>query len=81
MIVMEIDGSLIWNSLDDAACSSAAGALELPADLLALQSDLLDRVFMFAFDVLGLHRLDLRICPYLDCVVTPTSRQVASGSS
>jgi hypothetical protein len=81
MIVMEIDGSLIWNSLDDAASSSAAGAPELPADLLAQHSDLLDRVFRVAFDLLGLHPLDLWIRRYVGCVTIPTSRPVAGGSS
>jgi hypothetical protein len=32
---------------------STKGSIDLPADLVAEQPDLLDRVFAFAFDVLG----------------------------
>jgi hypothetical protein len=62
MITVTSDGALIWNSTDDEALKR--DALELPADLLAQQSDLIDRVLAFAFDVLGMHTLDLRIRPY-----------------
>ena len=63
MITIQSDGSLAWNSLNDPR-DQVVGTLELPADLLEQQSDLPDRVFAFAFDVLGLHTLDLRIRPY-----------------
>jgi hypothetical protein len=43
-----------------------SGRLELPADLLEQHSDLIDRVWAFAFDVLGLRTLDLRIHPYTE---------------
>ncbi|HET9224942.1 MAG TPA: hypothetical protein VFO07_20685 [Roseiflexaceae bacterium] len=68
MIVMKIDGSLIWNSIDAARSTNATGAVELPADLIAERSDLLDDLFTLAFDVLGLRKLDLRIRPYADSV-------------
>jgi hypothetical protein len=63
MITIQGNGSLAWNSLTDPD-HQVVGTLELPADLLEQQSDLLNRVLAFAFDVLGLHTLDLRIRPY-----------------
>jgi hypothetical protein len=63
MMTIQSDGSLAWNSLNDPRHQDV-GRVELPADLLEQQSDLLNRVFAFAFDVLGLHTLDLRIRPY-----------------
>ena len=35
----------------------------MPEDLIAQQSDLIDRIFAFAFDVLGLQSIDVRIRP------------------
>jgi hypothetical protein len=64
MIAIQRDGSLAWNSLNDLR-NQAVGTLELPAEVLDQQSDVFDRVFAFAFDVLRLHTLELRIRPYL----------------
>jgi len=36
-------------------------SIDLPADMVAAQPGLLDRVFAFAFDVLGLVTIDIRI--------------------
>ena len=35
----------------------------LPVDLLDQQANLIDRIFTFAFDVLDLHAVELRIRP------------------
>ncbi|HEU5099274.1 MAG TPA: hypothetical protein VFU22_09655 [Roseiflexaceae bacterium] len=80
MITTKTTEALVWNCGQNTS-GWAAGKLEVPAELLAEQSDLLDRVFAFAFDVLGLHTLDLRIRPYAECVATPTSGPVARGPS
>ena len=56
-------------------------AVELPADLLAERRDLLDDLFILAFDVLGLRKLDLRIRPYAAGDTTPASRLATSRSS
>jgi hypothetical protein len=39
------------------------GSFELPVDLFDHPSDLIDRVFAFAFDVLGLQTVELRVQP------------------
>jgi hypothetical protein len=65
MITTKITEALVWN-YDQDTFDWAAGTLEVPADLLAEQSDLFDRLFAFTFDVLGLHVLDLRIRPYTE---------------
>jgi hypothetical protein len=37
------------------------GRFELPVDVFDHRSDLIDRVFAFAFDVLGLQTVELRV--------------------
>ena len=61
MMILNRNGSLEWNPLGGDTASSIRGSITLPANLVAEQPDLLDRVFAFAFDVLGLVRIDLRI--------------------
>lgn len=61
MMILNRNGSLEWNPLGGDNASATSGSLDLPADLVAAQPDLLDRVFAFAFDVLGLVTIDLRI--------------------
>jgi len=66
MITIQSDGSLAWNSLNDSR-HQVVGTLELPADLLEQQSDLLDRVFALAFDVLGLRALEICVRATEEC--------------
>jgi hypothetical protein len=61
MIILNRDGTLEWIPVDCRTSKATAGSIELPADLVAQQSNLFDRVFAFAFDVLGLVTVELRI--------------------
>ena len=61
MMILNRNGSLEWNPLGGDSTGSTSGSIDLSADLVAAQPDLLDRVFAFAFDVLGLVTIDLRI--------------------
>jgi len=61
MMILNRNGSLEWNPLGSDSAGSTSGSIDLPADLVAAQPDLFDRVFAFAFDVLGLVTIDLRI--------------------
>ena len=63
MMIINRNGSLEWNPLGDDTAGSTRGLIDLSADLVAEQPDLFDRVFAFAFDVLGLVTIDLRIRP------------------
>jgi hypothetical protein len=61
MIILNRDGSLEWEAVEGYTAAATTGTIELSADLVARQSDLLDRLFAFAFDVLGLVTVELRI--------------------
>jgi hypothetical protein len=61
MMILNRNGSLEWIPLGGDTAGSTRGSIDLPADLVAAQPDLLDRVFALAFDVLGLVTIDLRI--------------------
>lgn len=61
MIILERDGSLFWC---EPTCSDPATAMEsvcIPADLVLRQTNIIDRVLDFVFDVLGLHAIEVRI--------------------
>jgi hypothetical protein len=61
MIILNRDGTLEWKPVDRHPDDRTADSIELPAELVAQQSNLFDRVFAFAFDVLGLVTVELRI--------------------
>ena len=61
MIILDRNGSFARTPLAGCPADPTKDSIELPADLVAQQSDLLDRVFAFAFDVLGLVTVELRI--------------------
>jgi hypothetical protein len=61
MIHREDDGRLTWSSTAEESCPQAKETCYLDLELLARHDDLLDRVFAFAFDTLGVRRLELRI--------------------
>ena len=49
---------------------------EVPGDLLDERGQLLDRVIGFAFDILGVHHLDVRVVPG----VSPRPTEGTTGS-
>ena len=63
MMLLEKDGTLIWTGATADGAGPTRATIELPLDLLDQQSDLIDRVFAFAFDLLGLRAVELRIRP------------------
>jgi hypothetical protein len=63
MILLNCDGSLTTEGTPERAAGWAEDTIEVREDLIAQQPDLLDRIFTFAFDVLDLQTIDLRIRP------------------
>jgi hypothetical protein len=63
MLLLEKEGTLAWTGVAAEHAGWIKGTIELPLDLLDEQSDLIDRVFAFAFDALGLQVVELRIRP------------------
>jgi hypothetical protein len=63
MIVLNRDGTLTAEGAPEQVDRRRKAMIEVPEDLLAQQSDLIDRIFTFAFDVLDLKAIDLRIRP------------------
>ena len=63
MIILNCDGSLTTEGAPERAARWVKDTIEVPEDLVAQQPDLIDRIFTFAFDVLGLQSIDLRIRP------------------
>ena len=63
MIILKRDGSLTTDDAPEHAARRIEDTIEVSEDLIAQQPDLLDRIFSFAFDVLGLQTIDLRIRP------------------
>ncbi len=63
MIILSRDGSLTTEGTPGRVARRVKDTIEVPEDLVAQQPDLIDRIFTFAFDVLGLQTIDLRIRP------------------
>ena len=63
MIVLNRDGTLTAEGAPEHVVRRRKATIEVPEDLIAQQSDLIDRIFAFAFDVLGLQSIDVRIRP------------------
>jgi hypothetical protein len=61
MMLLKHDGSLTWSGAAAEQAGRTRATIELPIELLDEQSDLIDRVFAFAFDALGLQAIELRI--------------------
>lgn len=61
MIILERDGSLLWQNTCDTAADPTCETIDLPANLVTEQSNLIDRVIDFAFDVLGLDTIEVRV--------------------
>jgi hypothetical protein len=63
MIMLSSGGALKLDILNDAVSGRSKATIDLPNDLGAQAGDLYDRVFAFAFDVLGLQTVELRVRP------------------
>jgi hypothetical protein len=63
MIILNGDGTLTAEGVPEHLVRRRKETIEVPEDLIAQQSDLLDRIFAFAFDVLGLQSINVRIRP------------------
>jgi hypothetical protein len=63
MLQMHADGRLIWSRTGADSVGRTRATIELPAEMVDQQCDLIDRVVSFAFDTLGLQRIELRIRP------------------
>jgi len=63
MIMLSRSGSLKLDIHNDGATGYSRATVDLSADLAAQRDDLYDRVFAFAFDVLGLQSVELRVRP------------------
>ena len=63
MIIVNCDGSLTTEGTHERPTREAKDTIEVPEDLVTQQPDLIDRIFTFAFDVLDLQTIDLRIRP------------------
>ena len=64
MIILNRDGSLMTEGTPERAANHIKDTIEVPADLVTQQPDLIDRIFAFAFDELGLKTIDVRIRPW-----------------
>ena len=63
MIILNRDGSLTTEAAPEYSDRQIKDTIEVPADQVGQQPDLIDRIFDFAFDVLGLQTIDVRIRP------------------
>jgi hypothetical protein len=63
MIVLNRDGSLTREAAPRCADRWVKDTIEVPEELVLQQPDLIDRIFAFAFDILGLQIIDVRIRP------------------
>ena len=63
MIILNCDGTLTAEDAPEHVVRRRKETIEVPEDLIVQQSDLIDRIFAFAFDVLGLQSIDVRIRP------------------
>jgi hypothetical protein len=63
MIIVNRDGSLTTEGAIEHVTRRVKDTIEVPEDLVAQQPDLIDRIFTFAFDVLALQTIDVRIRP------------------
>jgi hypothetical protein len=63
MIILNRDGTLAANGPRERAAEQIKEIIEVPFDLITRQSDLIDRIFAFAFGSLGLTAIEVRILP------------------
>ena len=63
MIILHRDGSLTSEAVPKHVARQGKDTIEVSEDLVAQHPDLIDRIFAFAFDELGLKSIDVRIRP------------------
>jgi hypothetical protein len=63
MIIVNRDGSLTTEGATEQGARRVKDTIVVPEDLVGQQPDLIDRIFTFAFDVLDLQTIDMRIHP------------------
>jgi hypothetical protein len=63
MIIVNRDGSLTAEGVTEQGARRVKDTIDVPEDLVGQQPDLIDRIFTFAFDVLDLQTIDMRIHP------------------
>jgi hypothetical protein len=63
MIILNRDGSLTTEGASERSDRQVKDTIEVPGDLIVQQPDLIGRIFDFAFDVLDLQTIDVRIRP------------------
>ena len=63
MIVIKHDGTLARFTATQDQAGSAKDAIDLPIDMVEQQSKVINRIFAFVFDVLGLKTAGLRMRP------------------
>jgi hypothetical protein len=63
MIILHRDGSLTAEAVSERAARRVKDTIEVPEELVAQQPELIDHIFTFAFDVLDLQTIDVRIRP------------------
>ena len=61
MIILNRDGTLEWILADCRPSNKMVDSIMLPDDLAEQHSNVFERVFAFAFDVLGLVTVELRV--------------------
>ncbi len=67
VIILERDGSLLNDNPSDQRIKGTKASVAIPAELVnhPEPSTLIDRILDFTFNMLGLHRIELRV--YEDC--------------
>ena len=63
MIILNRDGTLTTDTQSEGVANCITETIDVPEHLVAQQPDLIDRILSFAFDVLGLQTIDVRIRP------------------
>lgn len=61
MIILERDGSLLWQVPEDLSPEAIHGTVDLPADLVLQQHNIIDRILDLVFDTSGLHTMEIRV--------------------
>ncbi len=61
MIILERDGSLLWQVPEDLPPEAIHGTVDLPADLVLQQHNIIDRILDLVFHPSGLNTMDIRV--------------------
>ena len=63
MIILNRDGTLTTDPQSEGVAKRINETIDVPEHLVTQQPDLIDRILSFAFDVLDLQTIDVRIHP------------------